>query len=147
MDDVQRQKKKETFLKALAVHGNVTSACKSARISRVAVYEWRDQDEVFKAAWEEALEGSNDVIRFAVFDRAVVGWEEPLVSMGKLVRDDAGQPMNVRKYSDSLLQFLAKSRMPEFREKQQIEHSGSIDTSGAKEMLLHKLQMLKDNAE
>ncbi len=49
--------------------------------------------------------------------RAVEGIEEPLVSAGKLVRDDHGQPIWVRRYSDNLLLGLLKARRPPRREK------------------------------
>jgi hypothetical protein len=35
--------------------------------------------------------------------------------------------------------FHAKARMPEYRDKQQVEHSGNIDITGAKDSLLNKL--------
>jgi len=38
---------------------------------------------------------------------------EPLVSSGKVVRDDDGQPLAIRRYSDNLLLALLKARRPE----------------------------------
>jgi len=37
---------------------------------------------------------------------------EPLVSAGKLVRDDDGQPIAIRRYSDNLLLALLRARRP-----------------------------------
>jgi hypothetical protein len=42
---------------------------------------------------------------------------EPLVSGGKLVRDDSGQPIAVRRYSDGLLTALLKARRPPQRDR------------------------------
>jgi hypothetical protein len=42
---------------------------------------------------------------------------EPLVSAGKLVRDDDGQPIMVRRFSDNLLLALIKARRPPPRER------------------------------
>jgi hypothetical protein len=42
---------------------------------------------------------------------------EPLVSAGKLVRDDDGQPILVRRYSDNLLLALLNAHRPPRREK------------------------------
>jgi len=43
--------------------------------------------------------------------------------MGKVVSKD-GKPLTERVYSDHLLALLAKSRLPEFREKDSVKHSG-----------------------
>ena len=45
------------------------------------------------------------------------GVPEPLVSAGKLVRDDDGQPIMVQRYSDNLLLALIKARRPPRRER------------------------------
>ena len=45
------------------------------------------------------------------------GVPEPLVSGGKLVRDDDGQPIMVRRYSDNLLLALIKARRPPPRQR------------------------------
>lgn len=42
---------------------------------------------------------------------------EPLVSAGKLVHDDNGQPITVQRYSDNLLIALLKARRPPRRER------------------------------
>jgi hypothetical protein len=42
---------------------------------------------------------------------------EPLVSAGKLVRDDNGQPVMVQRYSDNLLMALLKAHRPPRRER------------------------------
>ena len=43
------------FLASLRETPNVSLACVNAGISRVAAYAWRDDDEKFAAAWEDAL--------------------------------------------------------------------------------------------
>jgi hypothetical protein len=42
---------------------------------------------------------------------------EPLVSAGRLVRDDDGQPIMVQRYSDNLLLALIKAHRPPRRER------------------------------
>lgn len=142
MNAQKRKEAKETFLACLRLDANVSLACDKAEISRQGAYLWREKDPEFARAWDDAVERSNDVIRRAIFQRAVEGWEEPLVSMGKALVDEDGKPLTIRKYSDSLLQFLAKSRMLEFRDKQQVEMSGSVDLTGARDTLLAKLSGL-----
>jgi hypothetical protein len=48
--------------------------------------------------------------------RAVKGVPEPLVSGGKIIRDDDGQPIAIRRYSDNLLLALLRARRPPRRE-------------------------------
>ena len=45
------------------------------------------------------------------------GVPEPLISGGKLVRDDDGQPIVVQRYPDNLLLTLINSRRPPQRER------------------------------
>jgi len=126
MQPHERKQVKNKFIEALKKEANVTTACQVAGIDRKTSYRWRKDDSKFAEEWDSAVEVSNDVIRRAIFGRAVDGWEEPLVSAGKIVRDEYGNPMGIRKYSDPLLQFLARSRMKEFREKQELDVTGSM---------------------
>src|SRR5215469_15768 len=94
--------RRERFLKSLADTGNVTAAVAVAGTSRTRVYELRKTDPAFAAAWEEAEEIAADALEAEARRRAVEGTQELLVSAGKLVRDEDGQPIPVRKYSDPL---------------------------------------------
>lgn len=141
----QREIAQMLFLTSLKSDGNVTAACEKAGISRETAYNWRDKYKVFGSAWDEAQKRFDDRIRAAIVQRGVEGYEEPVVSMGQHVYeyepvlDEEGnqvfdkkgkpvlrpvKPLMMRKYSDTLLLALARSRMPEFREKQQVELSG-----------------------
>lgn len=46
--------KKEAFLDALRESGNATEAARAAGVSRVAVYQWKD-DPVFAARWADVI--------------------------------------------------------------------------------------------
>jgi len=105
------------FLQALANTGSVTAAIAVAGSSRTRVYELRKADPAFAAAWDEAEEAAVDRLEDEARRRAVEGIPEPLVSAGKLVRDDQGQPIVVRRYSDHLLLALLKARRPPPRER------------------------------
>jgi hypothetical protein len=94
------------FLQALANTGSVTAAIAVAGSSRTRLYELRKADPAFACAWQEAEETAVDRLEDEARRRAMEGVPEPLVSAGKLVRDDEGQPIVVRRYSDHLL--LAK---------------------------------------
>jgi hypothetical protein len=104
--------RQEEFLRALADTGSITAAVVAAGTSRTRVYELRKVDSVFAADWDEAEEAATDRLESEARRRAVEGVAEPLVSAGKLVRDDAGQPVVIRRYSDHLLISLLRMHRP-----------------------------------
>jgi hypothetical protein len=105
------------FLQALADTGSVTAAIAVAGSSRTRVYELRKADREFACAWQQAEETATDRLEDEGRRHAVEGVTEPLVSAGKLVRDDDGQPISVRRYSDHLLLALLKAHRPPRRER------------------------------
>ena len=127
MSKEQRKIAQEEFLKAFANTANVRAACMKAGISRNTVYQWAEHDEAFSFKFQQASLDADDMIRGELFRRAVQGVDEPVVSVGKLVYHD-GKPLTVKKYSDSLLALLAKARMPEFRDKQQLDINTNVNT-------------------
>jgi hypothetical protein len=98
------------FLKALADTGSVTTAVAMAGTSRTRVYELRKKASAFAAAWDEAEDIAADRLEEEARRRAIEGVAEPLVSAGKLVRGDDGEPIMIRRYSDNLLLALLKAR-------------------------------------
>ena len=120
MSKEETAKAQELFLQAFADTANVRASCVVAGIDRVTVWSWDKQDDAFAALYGEAKEDANDAIRQEIWSRAMVGIEKPVVSMGKVVLQD-GKPLTVREPSDRLLEFMARSRMPEYRDKQQID--------------------------
>jgi hypothetical protein len=117
------RERQERFLKALAETGIVTAAVEIAGTSRTRVYELRKRDAGFAAGWEEAEERAADALEAEAWRRAVEGVPEPLVSGGKVVRDDDGQPLAIRRYSDTLMIALLKARRPErFKDRAVVEH-------------------------
>ncbi|MGC2340990.1 MAG: hypothetical protein WA453_05320 [Methyloceanibacter sp.] len=105
------------FLKALAETGSVATSAALAGTSRTRVYELRKADPAFASAWEDSEEIAADRLEEEARRRAVEGVEEPLVRGGKLVHDDSGQPITVRRYSDNLLLALLKAHRPPRRER------------------------------
>jgi hypothetical protein len=111
------QARQQKFLEALAATGSVTTAVGAAGTSRTRVYELRKADPDFANAWQDAEDTAADRLEEEARRRALEGVPEPLVTGGKLVRDDDGQPIMVPRYSDSLLLALIKARRTSRRER------------------------------
>lgn len=106
------------FLAALRLTGNVSEAARSADMERRSVYNARESDPAFAAAWDDALDEAADALEAEARRRAVDGIEEAVYHQGV----PCG---TVRKYSDSLLTLLLKAHKPaKYRENHKIEHSG-----------------------
>ena len=117
------RERQERFLKALADTGIVSVAVEIAGTSRTRVYELRKHNPGFAAAWEDAEERAADALEAEAWRRAVAGNPEPLVSAGKVVRDNDGQPIAIRRYSDALMIALLKARRPDrFKDRAVVEH-------------------------
>lgn len=109
---------KKQFLDAFAQHGNVSAAARAAGVGRSTVYQWQEHDEDFAAAFREAEILARDAVDEEIHRRGVLGWDDPVYQGGARVG-------TIRKFSDTLLIFLAKGLMPE-KYKDRVEHSGQI---------------------
>jgi hypothetical protein len=95
----------EQFLDLLVKTVNVSFAAKTVGISRAGVYKKRKQDPDFARLWDEAIEEGLDLLELEAQRRAFSGVEEPVYYKGKVVG-------HVKKYSDSLTQFLLRAHRP-----------------------------------
>jgi len=105
--------KKRKFLEALREAGNIRIACEVAGIDRRQLHQKKTRDPKFSADWDAAYAEAADRLEQEAWRRAVEGVEEPVVSMGKLVRDEDGKPIALRKYSDTLMLALLRAHKPE----------------------------------
>lgn len=114
---------RKRFLQAFERYGNVTRACKFARINRDTAYRWRQENEAFRHAWEHAREDAADTLEQEAWRRAVKGTKKPVYQGGELVGE-------IQEYSDTLLIFLMKAANPaKYRESVKQEHEGEIRIS------------------
>lgn len=119
------QRARESFLVELAQRGNITDACKAAGIGRRTVYDWREADPAFAAAWDDAISTAVDTAEREAWRRAVEGIDKPLI--GRVGKDEDGVITVIKEYSDTILLRLLSAHRPEkWRERQQVEHSGEI---------------------
>lgn len=155
------------FLRCYAETGSVTKAAEAAKISRSIHYRRLKEDERYKAAFEAAQEIAVAVLEDEALRRAVEGVEEPVTYQGQpsyeVVRDENDnpvmvpgtklpktRPVTIRKYSDSLLQFLLRGAKPEkYRERFTGPRGGSLSLKfrGSLEELLITYRDLAAEAE
>jgi len=119
---------REVFLDHLRKTANISESARVAVVARRTIYEWRDADPVFAAAWDDAIDEATDALEAEARRRAIEGDEEYVVSMGQLVRDPkTGEYLTTRKRSDGLMTLLLKAHRPErFRERYDVQQTGNI---------------------
>lgn len=123
----------------------MAESCRAVGVKYNTMMALKSKDGDFEAACDEALEESYDYLEAEARRRAFHGVEDPVVYQGQLTPifernddgtikvDDDGRPvmerdangapkfLTVRKYSDSLAQFLLKGyRRRKFGDKQEI---------------------------
>lgn len=113
------------FIAALRKRGIVKDACVAAKVDRSTAYRHRESDTDFAALWQDALDDAMDDVEAEIHRRGVEGWEEPVFgSLGGAA--GSGQIGTIRRYSDGLLQTLAKANRPsKFRDNVSHEHTGA----------------------
>jgi len=117
-------KKQALFLAELAKCGSVTAAAAAAGVPRETLYFVRANNVQFAEAWEKAAELGADALEDEARRRAHDGVDEPLTCAKGLVLGEDGQPVMVKKYSDTLLIFLLKGAKPEkYRDKLDVKAS------------------------
>lgn len=108
----------ENVLAAFEECGNVSKACKKAKVPRRTFYAWLQEDEKFKEKFEAASIIAVGVLEDEAKRRALEGVLEPVYYKGEKVG-------SVRKYSDTLLIVLLKGHAPEkYRERVSTELTG-----------------------
>lgn len=118
----------EAFIAELRNGLSIRAACEAAGIGRRTAYELRESDSEFAAQWQDAIEDGSDLIEDEALRRAVDGVQEPVVSQGRIAKNDDGTLLYVRKYSDTLMTQILKARRPEkYRERFEATHAGSVN--------------------
>lgn len=107
------KRRRAAFLQVLAATGNVSAAARAAGLARWRLYARRQKDPEFAAAWRDAEEEAVDLLEAEARRRAVDGVEEPLMGGGKLIKDEGGHVITVRRYNDRLLELLLKAHRPD----------------------------------
>lgn len=90
-----------TFLEELRKTCNVSHSARLAGVGRRTVYNWREADAQFAAAWDDAEEEAVDALELAARERAIDG-------------------------SDRMMEILLKAHRPE-KYVERREHGGNIN--------------------
>ena len=112
--------KRAQFLHCLRLGDTVTHAAERICLARGYMYQLRAADPAFASEWTLAIEEGTELLEQAALTRGRDGWDEPVYQRGIQVGV-------IRKYSDVLLMFMLKGRLPEkYRE----HLSANVNISG-----------------
>ncbi len=112
--------KDAAFLDTLRDGASVSASCLAAAYGRASVYEWREADEAFKAAWDDAADEGTDRMEDEAYRRAVRGTTKPVFQGGKRVGE-------VQEFSDTLMIFMLKGRRPEkFKDRSTVDMNAKV---------------------
>jgi hypothetical protein len=143
--DEDRRRK---FLEFLAASGNVTRAARAIGLTRARIYQVRGEEPEFAKAMDEALDESRDELEAEAWRRGKDGYDEPVVSMGRIVTDSDGNPLLVKKYSDTLLVTLLKAHHPaKYRDRASVDMTTGgkpLEPSDAKQQFAASIERLAE---
>lgn len=109
------------FLESLAKTGRILESCKAAGITHETIRVWRRDDEEFADAFADAELEYCEYIEKEIERRAIEGWEEPVFGRDEGKDKGTVEIGKKRKYSDTLLLALTRSRMAKYRDKVEAE--------------------------
>lgn len=126
-----QKNQQELFLTALRGGKSVSGSAKHAGVGRASVYRWRNEDDAFAAAWDDAYETGTDAIEEEAVRRATVGSPRMKFYKGKPIMvtgaDGLERPYIENEVSDTLIMQQLNARRPEkYRTNHKVEHSGGV---------------------
>ena len=118
--------RKAAFIVELRKHGIATAAARAASPHASPKYgclasfkEARRRDPQFCTQWDEAVEEAAARIEGELHRRAVEGWDEPVFQKGEMVG-------TIKRYSDRLLEILAKGVRPDKYGRTDVHVTGAV---------------------
>jgi hypothetical protein len=118
------------FLEVLEQTASVRDACRAVSLSKTSAYRLYEQDQGFAAAWDRALAAIRPSLEETAYQRAVIGWEEPVFHAGQVVGYR-------RHFSDGLLRLLIERGFDPVRKMKEAQGKDPIS-----EKLLQRLEGL-----
>lgn len=146
--------RKQAFLDHLRQHGLVIMAAKHATPNsplgaKVSFYQERDRDPEFAAAWEDAIDESEELLLGELKRRGIDGYEEDVY--GSLGNNMGTGPVGTKKvYSDKMAELYSRVKSARIRQglANKIEVTGTVETSlGLDKLSPEKLALLEQLLE
>ena len=122
-----KQPKKSVFLEAYARAGTALGAEKLCGVNRMSHKTWLEADPEYAAAAEEAEQAYLERLLNEVDRRAVEGVDDLIMYEGKICKDDEGNTLVKRRFSDNLLMFRVKQMDPSFRDSAEVIVKHGLD--------------------
>lgn len=117
------KRRRGLFLAKLKQTGNVSAAAIEGEIARQSWYDLAKRDEAFASEWDDAEMYYLDGLASVANKRGVVGETEkrPYIFHGKEGKETRFRDVVTK--SDTCLLATLKARHPDYRPKQQLEHT------------------------
>ena len=157
LEAARRVTRKKAFIAAYTTTASVQKAAEAAKVHKSRHYRWLEEDPEYAEEFRKAQDEAAQMLEDEAVRRAHDGVEEPVIYQGELcyeredvIDPDTGEvigskrenPLVIRKFSDTLLQFLLKAFRPaKYKDRGAIEHSGP---AGAPIQIDTRLQKLTD---
>jgi hypothetical protein len=116
MTEQQRLAIKEKLLDVLGRTNIVQVSCQEAGITRATFANWVHNGFITQADLDDAMEVYRDQIRGEISKRMLRGVRKPLLSNGRIVRNEANEPIYLDVPDTKLLIEIAKHVLPEWQE-------------------------------
>ncbi len=118
----ERDEMKRIVLATLAGRGTVGEASRAVGVNRSTLYDWRNGDEEFSAAWAAITEDITDRLEQTAIDYALDGYTE----IKTITEDGQVRIEEHHKKAISTLHFMLGARRSQYKAKQEIEHTGEV---------------------
>ena len=128
-----RAVQKEVFLKSYAKHGVIGPAADNAGVARSNIAAWKNNDEEFAKACENAFQEAVDLAELELRKRGVEGFDEPVLYKGEPVwkrdphtgdllldEDFMPIPFTIPRKSDRLLEVYLRSHRTIYKERTEV---------------------------
>jgi hypothetical protein len=109
---------REKFLQKLRDGHTPGKAAALCGLGRRTVFDWKDKDKAFAAAWFDAAEMGIDLLEEEAIRRARDGVRKPIFHAGTICG-------HVQEYSDTLMTLMLKGRRRDIFNVERFEHTGA----------------------
>ncbi|MDD3927726.1 MAG: terminase [bacterium] len=135
--------KDDEFFEVISSGKPLKAALAVTGYKRRTVYDWREQDEEFKARWEDAVTEAVELMEKEADRRAVKGVLKPVFYKG-------AKCGSVREFSDTLLIFRLKALAPnKYRERTELtgKDGGPVEVSWVELMKSAQTEPSEDDSQ